>query len=145
MISFMLALTLAAADPAIPPPVTPPAALPPSPLAACAPATTAQAMTCLDKYWSPTTRDTFTALQAKDVIGAHFGVGQWMRNNWGLWAGGPLNQFYTAQGVAHPDSMSTVILNAYWLKLQGCTLAWDDVAKVRAAFEAAQKGEVCAK
>ena len=44
----------------------------------------------------------------------HFGVGQWMRNNWGLWGNSRLANYFTALGVHHPDDMSGIILDSYW-------------------------------
>ncbi len=51
------------------------------------------------------------------VIKYHFGIGGWMRNNWGLWKGSILQKYLLERGVGHPDSMSDTILNFYhdWL------------------------------
>ncbi|WP_187149074.1 DUF6794 domain-containing protein [Phenylobacterium zucineum] len=112
-------------------------------MADCAPKDLDSAMACLDAHWSDETKQTFRALPAKDVIGSHFGVGMWIRNNWGLWKGGPLKDFFVARGVSHPDNMSGVMMNAYWLKLQGCRLASNDTAAVEAAFQEARHGREC--
>lgn len=47
---------------------------------------------------------------------AHFGVGMWMRNEWGLWSGSRLQRFLTKKKVYHPDEMSYEILKAYYKK-----------------------------
>ena len=47
---------------------------------------------------------------------AHFGVGMWMRNEWGLWSGSRLQKFLTKKKVDHPDEMSYEILKAYYKK-----------------------------
>ena len=47
---------------------------------------------------------------------AHFGVGMWMRNEWGLWSGSRLQKFFTDKKVYHPDEMSHEILKAYYKK-----------------------------
>lgn len=112
-------------------------------MAACAPVDMAQAMACLDKHWSADTKQRFAALPARQVILTHMSVGMWIRNNWGLWRGGPLREFFTARQVTHPDSMSGLILDAYWLREHGCKLDWSDPAAVAAWFERAQKGERC--
>jgi hypothetical protein len=53
-----------------------------------------------------------------DMIGEfHFGLGQWMRNNWGLWGGSRLSNYFNDLGVHHPDDMSDIILDSYWRKL----------------------------
>lgn len=112
-------------------------------MAACAPGDMAQAIACLDRHWSADTKQAFAALPAKQVIMTHMSVGMWIRNNWGLWRGGPLREFFTAREVTHPDSMSSVILDAYWLREHGCRLDWSDPAAVSARFDRAEKGEGC--
>ncbi|MCB2411162.1 DUF6794 domain-containing protein [Hymenobacter lucidus] len=57
------------------------------------------------------TEEEFTA-------GAHFGLGMWMRNNWGLWRGGPLAKHFNTLGVYHPDDMSGIILTTYYRALR---------------------------
>lgn len=49
---------------------------------------------------------------------AHFGLGMWMRNNWGLWRGGPLAKHFNTLGVYHPDDMSGIILTTYYRSLR---------------------------
>lgn len=44
----------------------------------------------------------------------HHGLGRWLRNNWGLWAGGNLRDWFDEQGVHHADDMSAIILNSFW-------------------------------
>ncbi|HEX8284610.1 MAG TPA: DUF6794 domain-containing protein [Pyrinomonadaceae bacterium] len=43
----------------------------------------------------------------------HFGLGMWMRNNWGLWGGSRLQKYFTDRGVKDPEEMSSVILYHY--------------------------------
>ncbi len=84
--------------------------------------------------------ETFTALECEltpsalreirfsgedDMIRYHFGLGMWMRNNWGLWAGGPLAQHFGALGIDHPDNMSGVILGAVWRHANGLPVDLD--------------------
>ena len=52
----------------------------------------------------------------------HFGLGMWMRNNWGLWAHGPLAAYLEQFGVHHPDDMSGLILDTFWRHLNGLPL-----------------------
>ena len=47
----------------------------------------------------------------------HFSFGRWIRNNWGLWAGGELKTHMESLGFTHPDDMSTVILESFWSNL----------------------------
>ena len=50
----------------------------------------------------------------------HFGLGMWMRNNWGLWAGtSPLFRILRDDYcVRHVDGMSALILDQYWRRIQ---------------------------
>ncbi len=108
-------------------------------LVACAPATLDAAFVCLDAHW--TSRDEFRALAYDDIIMAHFGVGMWMRNNWGLWGGGPLAQHFNAQGIQHPDDMSGIILTSYWLHLHGCPTRLDEQIGYYKAFWARESDD----
>jgi len=49
----------------------------------------------------------------------HMGLGMWMRNNWGLWAGSRLSFYFADLGVFHPDDMSGVILRSFHRHLNG--------------------------
>jgi len=54
------------------------------------------------------------------VASTHWGLGMWMRNNWGLWGGSRLQRFFRDRQVFHPDDMSCEILKAYYKKkIQG--------------------------
>lgn len=58
-----------------------------------------------------------------DMGQCHFGLGMWMRNNWGLWGSTPpvqgsrLAKWFNEQGVRHPDDMSGIILTSFWRHL----------------------------
>ncbi|UCF81461.1 MAG: tetratricopeptide repeat protein [Acidobacteriota bacterium] len=54
-----------------------------------------------------------------DTVMYHFGLGMWMRNNWGLWAGDRLAQHFNEMGIFHPDDMSAIILDAFQAHLKG--------------------------
>jgi hypothetical protein len=49
----------------------------------------------------------------------HHGLGRYLRNNWELWHGSPLAQYFHDLGVSHPDDMSSVILLSFYRKLHG--------------------------
>jgi hypothetical protein len=53
----------------------------------------------------------------KDMIVYHFGLGMWLRNNWGLWGGSRLSEYFNEIGLHHPDDMSGVILKTFWRHL----------------------------
>lgn len=51
---------------------------------------------------------------SEDEMGMyHFGLGMWIRNNWGLWSGGPLQDHFKKLGLWHADDMSGVILTSF--------------------------------
>ncbi len=53
-----------------------------------------------------------------DMILHHFGLGMWMRNNWGLWGGSRLAEWFSERGLMiHPDTMSGIILTSFWRHL----------------------------
>ena len=55
-------------------------------------------------------------MKEDDLLMLHFGLGQWVRNNLGLWES---NQpLLDATGERHPDDASGVIIRAFWLRLR---------------------------
>jgi hypothetical protein len=81
----------------------------------------------LDEFWTDSiktqlrnmTEDEFTA-------NAHFGIGLWMRNNWGLWGGSRLSKYLNDLGIFHPDDMSDLILTSYHRYLLGQDLKLEE-------------------
>lgn len=49
----------------------------------------------------------------------HFGLGLWMRNNWGLWSESPLKDYFNEMGIFHPDDMSGIIITSFHRHLNG--------------------------
>ena len=49
-----------------------------------------------------------------NVIRYHLTLGVWIRNNWGLWQGSCLVDYFNQRGIQHPDDMSGIILNSFW-------------------------------
>jgi hypothetical protein len=43
----------------------------------------------------------------------------WIRNNWGLWKGSRLSEYFNNIGIYHPDDMSGIILDTFWCHLNG--------------------------
>lgn len=56
------------------------------------------------------------AMPEEELIALHFGLGQWIRNNFGLWQGNP--RLLMATGEQHPDDASSVIIRAFWQRLR---------------------------
>lgn len=50
-----------------------------------------------------------------ELVMLDFGLGQWIRNNLGLWQGN--RALLDATGEAHPDDASSVIVRAFWVRL----------------------------
>ena len=48
---------------------------------------------------------------------SHLGLGMWIRNNWKLWKGGELSNYFNELGIYHPDNMSGIILTSYYRDL----------------------------
>jgi hypothetical protein len=48
-----------------------------------------------------------------DPFTHHHGLGTWLRNYWGLWAGSRLAQKFNRAGIRHPDDMSHIILSYF--------------------------------
>lgn len=64
-------------------------------------------------------------LKSKDELNLyHFGLGMWLRNNWGLWGGSRLQQYFFKKGIDHPDNMSGIILDYYYDWLNGQNEKW---------------------
>jgi hypothetical protein len=71
----------------------------------------------LEKMLSPALLNEIRLKSEKDMIEYHHGFGTWLRNNWGLWAGSRLAQYFRQLGISHPDDMSGVILTSFWRHL----------------------------
>jgi hypothetical protein len=65
----------------------------------------------------------------KDMIKYHFGLGTWMRNNWGLWSQSRLREYFQKQGLQHPDDMSSVVLKCFWRHLNNKPLKVEEQVK----------------
>jgi len=65
----------------------------------------------------------------KDMIKYHHGLGTWLRNNWGLWGGSRLREYFNKLGLRHPDDMSSVVLNSFWRHLNNKPLKVDEQVK----------------
>jgi len=57
-----------------------------------------------------------------DLIDMHFGLGQWVRNHFGLWKDN--RELLQVTGKRHPDDASAEIIHALWRRLR------DDLPKL---------------
>ena len=49
----------------------------------------------------------------------HHGFLMNIRNNWGLWSGSDLREWFFDRRIMHADDMSSVIMDSYIAKLKG--------------------------
>jgi len=72
----------------------------------------------LDSMLPASMREDIRACEEPNLVRHHFGLGMWMRNNWGLWsAESPLKQYFDRQEIHDADDASGMILKSYWLRL----------------------------
>src|ERR1043165_5754617 len=84
------------------------------------PKTLDEAVLQLEKTHHDTTKQKIRAMTEDQFIGnSHMGLGMWVRNNWGLWAGGELSKYFKSIGIFHPDDMSGIILTSFYRQLKG--------------------------
>ena len=60
------------------------------------------------------------AMAESELIGLHFGLGAWIRNNLGLWKGNDqlMGDARERNQSMHPDDASMVIIEAVWERLR---------------------------
>ena len=82
----------------------------------------------------------------KDMIEHHFGLGIWMRNNWALWKGSRLSEYFNKLGIDHPDDMAGIILDSFWRHLNNRPIDLDSqIARYKAYWENARKDQAKGK
>lgn len=93
----------------------------------------------LDKMLHPKFIEDFKKAGKGGPIEEHFGLGLWMRNNWGLWGGSRLAKYFRSIEINHPDDMSGIILTSYQRKLNGLPIELDAQVKEYKDFWKKQK------
>jgi|SRR5271165_5113750 len=85
------------------------------------PTTIDECMVALTKVLSKEDIAKFLKMSADDLGSYHHGLGQWIRNNWGLWElepeKSPLLKHMIDLGFKHPDDMSQSIIVEFWNRL----------------------------
>jgi hypothetical protein len=61
-------------------------------------------------------RNTIAEMKKDDLTGLHFSMGQWIRNNFGLWE--PGSPLLKDTGAESADDASGVIIDALWTRLR---------------------------
>ena len=85
----------------------------------------------LDRELAPADRDSIRVRTAEQMIEYHFSLGLHLRNEYGLWQGGPLQDYFVSRGVTHPDEMSGILLEAYRQYLRGARVDLDSLIRKR--------------
>ena len=49
-------------------------------------------------------------------------MGQWIRNEWNLWVGGELKDWFIKNEINHPDDISGIILRSYYRYKNGLNI-----------------------
>lgn len=81
------------------------------------PTTIDEAIVALMEKLSIEDQVAITHMTEDEVGGMHHGLGRWIRNNWGLWQGGPLLDHMKSLGFIHADDMSSSILREFWARM----------------------------
>jgi hypothetical protein len=81
------------------------------------PANIEEAMQALLQKLSLEDQVAITRMTEDEVGGLHHTLGQWMRNNWGLWSGSPLQEHMKSLGFIHADDMSSSIIREFWARM----------------------------
>lgn len=78
------------------------------------PTTLNECYSALNSKLSDSTIQEFKAMPENEAVSSsHFGLGMWIRNNWGLWKSSELSEYFNELGLKHPDDISSVILTSY--------------------------------
>jgi len=115
------------------------------------PNTLDQAYEVLNRLLSPDDRHAFMSTPEREaVIGAHLGLGMYIRNEWFRSGKSALPGVLHELGARSLDDMSSMVLTSYWRHLNGkpievekqgaCYRRWSDEAE-RLESEAKAKGE----
>ena len=80
------------------------------------PTTVEEAVEVLLSQLDAQTKDRLRRDRREDLIGHHFGLGMWIRNNLGLWNHN--HALLEDTGQEHPDGVSMAIIEALWERLQ---------------------------
>lgn len=79
-----------------------------------------EAVNQLKKNHHDTTKQQIFLMTENEFLSnTHFGLGMWIRNNWGLWKGWELAKYFNSIGIYHPDDMSGIILISYYRDIHG--------------------------
>jgi hypothetical protein len=93
------------------------------------PNTLAETYPALEKIFKEEGLAKIRAGTEDDIGHLHFGLGMFLRNNWGLWSGGPLADWFNKHGIRHADDMSGIILTSFHRQLTGKPIKLEEQVK----------------
>lgn len=108
------------------------------------PETLSECFTALNQLLNIGEQDRIMMSKEDDLIVYHHGLGRFIRNEWGLWAKGPLFKNLTDLGFIHPDDMSMAIIEAYRAHMR--KESYDLEAKIKsykAYWDKVENEQVC--
>jgi hypothetical protein len=74
----------------------------------------------INSFWNDSIKIQVKNLKEEEFSGkVHLSFGMWLRNNWQLWSGSRLSEYFNKLEVYHPDDMSGIILDSYHRFLNG--------------------------
>lgn len=76
------------------------------------PITVDQAVKKLVKILPSADKEVIASMKEEDLITLHFGLGTWIRNNFGLWGGN--TALLSDAGKTDPDEAASIIINSLW-------------------------------
>ena len=80
------------------------------------PATVQEAVRLLQGLVPEDEKSRIAGMKEEDLVLLHFGLGQWIRNNLGLWQEN--SALLAATGETDADDASTAIIQAFWQALR---------------------------
>ena len=90
----------------------------------------------LDQMIPENDKKLIKAASKEIMINVHHSLGRNIRNEWGLWHGSKLKDYFEEIGVWHADDMSSIILNSYWSRMNNKPFDVDkEVAKFKSYWE----------
>ncbi|MCO5945667.1 hypothetical protein NAF19_02120 [Mucilaginibacter sp. RT5R15] len=74
----------------------------------------------LNQFFDDTTKANIKKLSEREFASRyHRSFGMWLRNNWGLWGGSRLSQYFHELGIDFAEDMSGIIFDSYHRDLLG--------------------------
>lgn len=86
---------------------------------ASTPTNISEAVNALDKLVGDEAKSRVRNLERSELYTEHFRVAGLVRNSWLFTEGAPLREYFERSGIDHPDEMSAVVVQAFWMRMHG--------------------------